>query len=67
MQLFLKRQEMMNRENIAKMMEDVYLENLIIENIFCLVLICIFNLLIIWINKCLIVDIIIGEIIYAVD
>ena len=31
MQIFLKRQEMMNRDNIAKMVEDVYLENLIMH------------------------------------
>jgi DNA-binding CsgD family transcriptional regulator len=31
MQIFLKRQEMMNRDNIARMMEDVYLENLIMH------------------------------------
>ena len=32
MRIYLKRQQMMNRENISKMMEDVYLENLIMKH-----------------------------------
>ncbi len=31
MRIFLKRQEMMNRRNVEKLMEDVYLENLIMH------------------------------------
>jgi DNA-binding CsgD family transcriptional regulator len=32
MRIFLKRQEMLNRENVAKLMQDVYLENLIMQH-----------------------------------
>ncbi|MAN58643.1 MAG: hypothetical protein CMC08_02275 [Flavobacteriaceae bacterium] len=32
MRIFLKRQEMLNRESVAKLMQDVYLENLIMQH-----------------------------------
>ncbi|HBY69489.1 MAG TPA: hypothetical protein DEG69_18130, partial [Flavobacteriaceae bacterium] len=31
MRIFIKRKEMMNRENITNLMKDVYLENLIMQ------------------------------------